>query len=721
MGLFDEVNGFLFKDEPLSALQDKIRKLSRRNCLIVVSGVESIRDSTPQPHRWKLDFLVSGIITQLPDDKSSTILWFDSPVPSEEFSVPYSNRCLLPYYENSPINGEANEIIWNLPTAPECESNPNSWFLPNIAKTPYYDDIRVIISQTKKGFSLELTHIPPLINWSKRFSTKGIGGIPSSTSVIQIVPDVSIRNRMEILSLTLIPWIVKLWPTQKLDAGHSYQMAQQRYASIVSEYGISKRELAIRVRELQEKPWKEPTLLERLRLYSPSSKGGKAFIPLTKNVINSQRLFNNPRKLKTKSWRLYQLKPIINRNESIEKASPLYGMNFTSQELGYEWRAIIDPNSTSGLMTGLFRIDERMSDSSLNWSENRLDIVSNMGLNLKKFDEVTESVYQPSNFDDELDSSKWVGWHWSARKKGWVLSGLYNYISRSHASRIQLRAFGLTPDESLLIAEKPDFVFPFGVRDIIVDIIRNNSKLLSKVQYVKLKLNLRGKEIEIDFLNPDNGEKLHSLRMKNTAAIVKLLRWPMTKGKPLQLTDSLSVTWSPVHDFSRLSPDIDFGQDFKFLEQIIQSISNSEGMIFSQTLADTVIDYVPIQITIYHDFTKCPLSTNSHEDHASCWKLSVDSKPFHISDIEQEELEHHLTDKKVQEILDKLTQVTKTGELEIIFDHGSDKYDRLVFGESEIMRQISKAYRGMSIQQFSPGHTIRIKRMIERRDNSKGE
>ena len=142
-------------------------------------------------------------------------------------------------------------------------------------------------------------------------------------------------------------------------------------------------------------------------------------------------------------------------------------------------------------------------------------------------------------------------------------------------------------------------------------------------------------------------------------------------------------------------------------------------MIFSQTLADTTIEYSPIQITIYHDFSKCPLTINPHGNHASCWKLSMDYNALPISDIGKEDFERHLTDKQVQEIIEKLTQSLRKRQLEIVFDRGSEKYDYLVFGESEIMRKISKVYRSMSIQQLSPGHTIRVKRMIKRRDKSK--
>jgi hypothetical protein len=45
----------------------------------------------------------------------------------------------------------------------------------------------------------------------------------------------------------------------------------------------------------------------------------------------------------------------------------------------------------------------------------------------------------------------------------------------------------------------------------------------------------------------------------------------------------------------------------------------------------------------------------------------------------------------------------------IVFDHGPDKDDRLVFNESEVMRELSREYRGIPLQNFAPGHTSRIK------------
>ena len=52
----------------------------------------------------------------------------------------------------------------------------------------------------------------------------------------------------------------------------------------------------------------------------------------------------------------------------------------------------------------------------------------------------------------------------------------------------------------------------------------------------------------------------------------------------------------------------------------------------------------------------------------------------------------------------------------IIFDHGPDKDDRLVFNESEVMRELSREYRGIPLRNLSPGHTVRIKLMKKRRD-----
>ena len=174
--------------------------------------MEDIRDATPESYRWRLELLCSGIVSRLPNHKTVTVLWFDSPVPDETYSTAYSSRTLLPFYESSILCGEVNEIVWNMPIVSGDDADPDNWPLPTLAKTPYHDDIRVIVTQNRKGFSIESTLVPTLTDWSKRFRAEGFGEVTPEVSVDQAVPDASVRARMEILSLSLIPWIVKLWP-----------------------------------------------------------------------------------------------------------------------------------------------------------------------------------------------------------------------------------------------------------------------------------------------------------------------------------------------------------------------------------------------------------------------------------------------------------------------------------------------------------------------------
>ena len=105
-------------------------------------------------------------------------------MPGEGISPAYSSRILLPYFESSMLFGEVNEIVWNMPVVSESEAVPDKWSLPNIAKIPYHDDIRVIITQNKNGFSIKSTLIPPLTDWSKRFSANGIGNVRSMSFIL---------------------------------------------------------------------------------------------------------------------------------------------------------------------------------------------------------------------------------------------------------------------------------------------------------------------------------------------------------------------------------------------------------------------------------------------------------------------------------------------------------------------------------------------------------
>ena len=718
MGLLSDVDRFLFEDKPISSIQTRLGELPQKNCLIIVSGMETIRDATPEFHRWKLEFLLSDIISNLPNDKSVTVLWFDSPVPDESYSTAYSSRTLLPFYESSVLNGVVNEIVWNFPVVSGYDADPDSWPLPTLAKTPYHDDIRVIVTQNQNGFSMESTLVPTLTDWSKRFRAEGLGEVVPVEDVNQTVPDASVRARIEILALSLIPWIVKLWPKQKLDEGHSHDIAQQRYDKETSRYLIEKEHISLNVRALKEPIGREPTLLKRVRFRPEQTRGGKGFVSVTLNAINSQKMYRRLRIIKTRPKSLVEPSSLTERKWRTDHSDIRFGFMIPSEDLGYEWRTVVNPSSNSPLSIGLFKVDEKQNKTGLDWSVSRLDIVSRMGQEIERFDDrVMEFLFRRNpnfNKDDTPNESEWFAWSRTEGESDWIPAGYHDHVLRSTNSKISLRAFGLLVNNDKSNVLVPKVEFPVGLKKVIHQTIARTSRQLCDVTHANLKLGMKGNECIIQFLNSQTGQILHSLSIRNTADIIRFLRYPMIEGKPMRLRNNLIVTWDPFHDFSHPSPDIDFGVDFKFLEPLLISLIAKEGMVLSPVISDTAFEHRVLQLTIQHYPTQCPIVAKTGRAHASCWGVNPLPEEQLLNLVDTE---HYLKDIEVLEGVQKLAQSMDNRRITIMFDHGSDEDDRLIFNESEVMRELSREYRGIPMQNFAPGHTARIKLMKKQRDS----
>jgi len=214
-GFLDESISYIFNDGDLPSFNLRTRRKRRT---VIITGADTLRAATPTPHRERFSELMEHLLSSLPEDDNTTIVWFDSPVPSVEKSIPYSTRALLPCYETSVLGSVVTEIIWNLPIAPRSAVRPEKWSLSTIGDAPMHDDIRVIIRHSQTDLRMELTHVPFLRGWSKRFRNKGTGRIIREQELDDLVPEKTTRDCMKLLSLTMLPWLVRLWSQESLNA-----------------------------------------------------------------------------------------------------------------------------------------------------------------------------------------------------------------------------------------------------------------------------------------------------------------------------------------------------------------------------------------------------------------------------------------------------------------------------------------------------------------------
>ncbi|MHA2066257.1 MAG: hypothetical protein ACXABY_17935, partial [Candidatus Thorarchaeota archaeon] len=142
-GFLDDILSFLYKDSALPSFKLDTKRSGSR--VIIITGADTLQDATPATHREKLKVVLDHLLNSLPDDEKSTIVWFDSPVPSVEKAIPYSSRAILPFYENSTLAEVVTEIVWNLPIAPRGAVLQDKWSLQAVGDSPMHDDIRVIV------------------------------------------------------------------------------------------------------------------------------------------------------------------------------------------------------------------------------------------------------------------------------------------------------------------------------------------------------------------------------------------------------------------------------------------------------------------------------------------------------------------------------------------------------------------------------------------------
>ncbi|MGY5853814.1 MAG: hypothetical protein RTU92_09630 [Candidatus Thorarchaeota archaeon] len=159
-----QVQDFIYNGSSLNTLQSHIADTVRggKRPIIVVSGWEILRRSTPNSHSKYLDELVTSLIQATPDKCS--ILWFVSPVPLAQNNRTYGTRCVAPFYQGTLWQNFVDTIIWNIPVQPDRSGA--------IAPTNDHERVRII---ERKGHDPEvsLIEVDPLRGWGQSFRPGG--------------------------------------------------------------------------------------------------------------------------------------------------------------------------------------------------------------------------------------------------------------------------------------------------------------------------------------------------------------------------------------------------------------------------------------------------------------------------------------------------------------------------------------------------------------------
>ena len=162
--LSDRVGEYIYEGAPISSLRTWLQNLLRdaQNPIIVVSGWEALRRSTPNSHQMFLDEIVTTILQTIP--VKSTTVWFARPVPIAQSSITYLTRCVAPFYQGSLWQNIVDTIIWNVAMPPDRSGARIS---------TNYHERGILIEQPEKPLEWKIVEIKPLRGWGQDFQSGG--------------------------------------------------------------------------------------------------------------------------------------------------------------------------------------------------------------------------------------------------------------------------------------------------------------------------------------------------------------------------------------------------------------------------------------------------------------------------------------------------------------------------------------------------------------------
>jgi len=692
-GHLDGILDFLYKDGELPSFRLKMRKNKRK--VVIVSGADTLRESTPTSHRERLTVLIDHLLSSLPDNERTTVVWFDSPTPSVEKSVPYSCRALLPFYETSTLGEVVTEIVWNLPVAPRGVLQPEKWGLPVIGSSPMHDDIRVIVRHSPKEFQIELTHVPVLRGWSKRFINKGTGLVTQTRAIDDLVPDKTVRDRMKFLSLTMIPWLVKLWPQETLTED-SAETLEQQLTLLVQEYRGVTKPLILAKMIPTEPPCKAPSILALMRFRLPQTMDAKSFQEMTAGKINSQRLYRSKRKLNTRPLQQIptpQSEELARDIEEELEQDWLFGVKFVSDDSDPQpwWLVVQDPDHPSRILVGCFA-DRPLDKDGFLWAESRQETMTRSSL------EDILSFNQTIIIGQKTETGMEV---WSSTDGGnddALHEGILELKGQGRSSVGHLRAFRQT-----IITESKD-VPSFSVRPSevfyskIVDSLRRHLKTVTTPTPVTLQLGMEDDACEVRLVD-DEGEVIQVITIQYNTYLISFLRRPMTGEGPLFTDSGEFVKWS-VFD------SIDYGD----LDFIRPYVTYTAARKTPKELPERVSQFFDkaktLSVSFVHDRSVCPMVTEGAVGHGECWRIPL---PSDCPEEVRKQLGKPMTGEEVNGILSpgrfftsgrlyhfKITRPTVSAMDESIVYH-EDKYIRI------LLRGL-----GLSLKQLPAGTFLEV-------------
>jgi hypothetical protein len=675
VGLLDKVQDFLFRERDIPIIQSEMTP-----DLIVVSGWDRLQSSIPSPYDEKFRELKARLVSQVLEEFDASLLWFDNPIPDEQNSSVYSTRTLIPYYQDSHFFGRVNQIIWNLPVAPESEISIDEWTLPYTASAPLYDDIRVIITQRKNGFDTELVNIPPLVGWSRRFRSDFLES-ELDTLLEESVPSSDTREKIKILSFDLVPWLLDLWSNPDDES-----VTRKSLLELKEMYRVPRNKIEIQS-ELLTTKLQEKGLLGRVNFRPRGLKNGKSYVSVAKGTINSHRFYRSSYEIKAEKRLSYE------SSELVEPEQPerlLFGRIYTrlSVETQDELLVVEDPEDSTRLLVGHFSESSRRDQSGFLWGETSEDRL------LTVFDEfdsldVNDLLVRIKDNQHEL-------WQWDSDRKKWHPRSVIEILSWKSgpvSTIIGIHEKQFDSTELITLHNAIPESFNHSVKQSVQRILKQKGL----PRNVKVSLEREKSQCIIRFLSLQDDE-IHHLRVQSTPDLVNVLRWPLLGRRPHRTDDSDLLIWNPFSD-------IDYGEFETIRSYIETNAPRDVGRHLPQTISGLLEskEEETLRLVLSHNHESCPLVQDTGDFHGSCWIVKPE-----VDDIVMQIFESPMSGKEIfgQLATGKIGTKQVTYNIEISLAYEPDKREFYVYHEDDWIRRLLRA-DGMYLKKLVPGTYLR--------------
>ncbi len=372
-----------------------------------------------------------------------------------------------------------------------------------------------------------------------------------------------------------------------------------------------------------------------------------------------------------------------------------FGVGLRLQNAPYDWIVLEDTTSSRRPLSGLFKRDaHENADDQIAWSVSRLDVVHSM---CSDIDTQQYTKYMFLNFD-----KGWFTYQWSEYSQSWSKKGILVTISRGRSADIGLR--GISFQSVLGSPIDQELVEDYNFDELVSQTKEELDRIKRHIQgirHVRLSLGVEGSKYRVDFIDPASNEIIHTITIVASVDLVRLIRWPLEKGRGLNLRSGDRVTWNPLsHD------DIDYGALTEFRPLV--RTSKTDATTFT---APITLEGLSFKIEVIHDDLLCPVIDGSSKKHDACWRLRY-SGVWPENLFPKGGIHRGFTDEEVYDILSIHGTIGKDLTPDWKFVHGFSYGEKLVFNTSAIMRELISEKTGISKPQpYPPKHYRAFRKM----------